>query len=277
MWDHLIHKWLRVPYTLNVHVDRKVKRPRATVVFLHGIGNSGAAWEAVINKLPKDLRVITIDLLGFGQSPKPHWPIYSARLQARSVIATFLQLRITGPVVLVGHSLGSLVAVETTKRYPLLVKSLVLCSPPFYKADTVAKKLLPHSDIILKDIYKAIQKRPDQFLKISALAVKYGIVSKSFSVTKDDIHTYMSALEATVVNQTSLDDAMKLTVPTQVLYGTLDPVVVTKNLKLLAKNNPSVRLTQVVAGHEVRALYIGAVVKAIEQAANGKKKNKPTS
>lgn len=272
MWDRLIHKWLRVPYILNVHIDHKVKKPQATVVFLHGIGNSGAAWEPVIKKLPQGFRVITIDLLGFGQSPKPHWPIYSARLQATAVIATFLRLRIAGPVILVGHSLGALVAVETAKRYPILVKALVLCSPPFYRPDPVTKKLLPHTDKILKDIYKLIQKRPEQFLKISALAVKYGIVSKTFSVTKDDIHTYMSALEASIVNQTSLQDAMKLKVPIQILHGTLDAVVVGKNLKYLAKNRPNITLTTVVAGHEVRGLYVPVAAKAVTEVANGHKK-----
>ena len=101
MWDRIIHHWLRVPYTLHTTVDRRVKKPKATVVFIHGIGHSGEAWQEVIDKLPNDIRIISIDLLGFGQSPKPHWAIYSVRLQARTFIATILRLRINGPISLI--------------------------------------------------------------------------------------------------------------------------------------------------------------------------------
>lgn len=266
MWDRIIHKWLRVPYTLHVSVDRKVKRPRATVVFIHGIGHSGGVWREIIERLPGDIRCISIDLLGFGRSPKPQWAIYSVRLQARMFIATFLRRGINGPVILVGHSLGGLVAVEIAKKYPLLVRSLVLCSPPFYRQDPVARKLLPHTDAILKDIYRAIQNNPEQFLKISALAVRYGLVNKSYSVTEDDVHSYMGALEASIINQTSLQDAIKIKKPIQIIYGALDAVVIGKNLKYLVKHNSNATLTTIIAGHELARLYVPAVVKAISTA-----------
>lgn len=272
MWDKVIHQWLRVPYMLFVTVDRKVKKPRATVVFIHGIGNSGPSWDDVIAKLPNDIRIITIDLLGFGRSPKPHWAIYNVHLQARMFIATFLRLRIGGPIILVGHSLGALVSVEIAKKYPLLVRSMVLCSPPFYKQDAITKRLVPHTENVLKDIYKAIQKHPEQFLKISQLAMKYGLVNKGFSVTEDDVHAYMGALEASIINQTSLRDAIKLKrTPIRIIHGALDAVVIAKNLKYLTKHNPMATLTTVVAGHEVKALYVPAVVNAVNEAINIKK------
>ncbi|HEV7952210.1 MAG TPA: alpha/beta fold hydrolase [Candidatus Saccharimonadales bacterium] len=273
MWDIIIHKWLRVPYTLHVSVNRKVKKPKATVIFIHGIGHSGDVWRDVIAKLPSDIKIINIDLLGFGKSPKPHWPIYSVRLQARAFIATVLGLRINGgPFIIVGHSLGALVAVEIARRYPLLVRSLILCSPPFYKQDLAARKLLPHSDTVLKDIYTAIHKYPGQFLKISALAVKYGLVNKSFNVTEDDVHSYMGALEASIINQTSLQDATKLRKRMRIIHGALDPVVIGKNLKSLVKKNDRATLDVVLAGHEITGLYVPAVIKAIDRAAARKPK-----
>lgn len=271
MWDKVIHSWLRVPYTLHVTVDRKVKKPRATVIFIHGIGLSARSWDQVIDQMPRNVRVITIDLLGFGQSPKPHWAIYNVRLQARMIIATVLRLRISGPVILVGHSLGGLVSVEVAKRYPLLVRSMVLCSPPFYRSDMATKRLVPHADKILKDIYKAIQKYPDQFIRISQLAVKYGLVNKGFTLTKDDAHSYMGALEASIINQTSLADAVKLKKRMRILHGALDAVVIGKNLKYLARHNPKATLTTIMAGHEVRGLYVPAVIAAIDEAINTKK------
>jgi pimeloyl-ACP methyl ester carboxylesterase len=272
MFDRLIHSWLRVPYRLHVTIDRKVKKPKATVLFIHGIGLSSEAWSEVADKLPQNVRVITIDLLGFGKSPKPRWAIYNVHLQARMIVAAFLRLRIRGPVVLVGHSLGALVAVQVAKKYPLLVKSMVLCSPPFYRQDVAAKRLVPHTDTVLKDIYRAIRKNPEQFIKISQLAAKYGLINKSFDLSDENVHSYMSALEASIINQTSLQDAIKLKrVPIHLIHGILDTVVIGKNLKYLSKHNQNVTFSTVMAGHDVRGLYVPAVIKAVQAAISDKK------
>lgn len=266
MLDTLIHKWLKIPYTLYVRIQKKPKRTRATVLFIHGIGNSGAAWSDVIAKLPSDIRVITIDLLGFGKSPSPKWAIYSAKTQANSVLATYFKLRLTGPVVIVGHSLGSLVAVEIAKRYPLLVKSLILCSPPFYKPYDENGMRLPNADEVLRNFYRSAQKYPEQFVKLSAIAMKYKLVNRAFNVTEDNVDSYMAALEATIINQTSLQDAQKLRVPTLLIRGSLDPAVIGRNLREIAQANENVTLRTIVASHEVAGLFVPAVVRAVADA-----------
>ncbi|HEX6416227.1 MAG TPA: alpha/beta hydrolase [Candidatus Saccharimonadales bacterium] len=262
MWNDALHRWLRVPYTLNVRLRKRVKRPKATVLFIHGIGASGAMWDEVIKDLSKDVDIVTIDLLGFGRSPRPTWAVYSAKTQARSVVATILKLRLRGRVILVGHSLGALVAVETAKRYPLLIKSLILCSPPFY-SNRETKLILSNPDKVLRNMYVAAQKHPDQIVKISALALKYGLVNKAFDVTSDNVDSYVAALEASIINQTSLEDAKRLRLPTHIIHGRFDPVVIKKNLKEVMKQNPNVTFSQILAGHEVKGLYVGAVQDAV--------------
>jgi len=264
--NEVFHKWLRIPYTLHVHTDQKVANPRATVLFLHGIGNSGAAWDEIIDGLPKDLRLITIDLLGFGESQRPDWAVYSAKTQARSVMATFLKLRLRGQIIIVGHSLGSLVAVEIAKRYPLLVRSMVLFSPPFYKLDSTK----PSPDKALREIYTLAQKHPGQFLRISSMAVKLGLTNKSFSLTEDEAPLFMNALEASIVNQTSLKDAAKLTVPIHILYGQFDPVVIGKNIRTLAKTNPNISARSVLAAHEFKGRFVPPAINAIINATKQK-------
>lgn len=269
MLDQIVHRWLRIPYTLNVHTNHKVRKPRATVLFIHGIGNSGEAWDKVIRRLPADIRVITIDLLGFGSSPKPRWAVYNVHRQARSVMMTYLRLRLSGRIVVVGHSLGALVAVELAKRYPRIVASLVLCSPPFLNPDPLTRKLIPSTEKVVKDIFRSVRRFPDQFMKISMLAAKYGLINRSFRLTDEDVHAYMGALEASILNQTSLHDAEQLQLPIKILYGTLDPVVVTRNIKQLGKKRDNIELKSVVIGHEVRRQYITAVVKAITDTVGG--------
>lgn len=264
MFDQIVHRWLRVPYTLNVRHLNRPKKPRATVLFIHGIGNTGDAWNKVIEKLPDDIRVVTIDLMGFGDSPSPKWAVYSAKTQARSVLATYFKLRIVSPVIIVGHSLGALVAIEVAKRYPMLVKSLILCSPPLYDTSGVASRFRPQSDKLLRRVYQSVTRHPDDFVKLSAIAMKYNLINESYEVTSKNIDSYMATLEAMIINQTSFTDAHKLKVPTHILRGRLDPFVVSGNIKKLTTANPLITSSSVMATHEIRGPFIGAVVKAVE-------------
>lgn len=263
MLDQLVHKYMRLPYALHVHKVRKVKRPRASVLLLHGIGTSGAAWDEVIAGLPKDVDVISVDLLGFGRSPSPRWAIYNTVSQARSVIATLLKLRVKQQLIVVGHSMGALVAVEMAKRYPLLVKSLILCSPPFYSNRIEARRLFPDRDKTLKDLYRLVRKHPQEFTTVVPLATKYRLVEKAFDVTDENVGSYMAALEASIINQTALEDAKKLQKPIRILHGTFDPVVIKKNLEEIVTTNNNAELRVILAGHAVLGPYIPAIVEEI--------------
>jgi len=155
-----VHRTLRVPYSLHWYEFQSPKRPKATYVFIHGIGNTLHAWDNVVAGLPSDVSVIGIDLLGFGESPKPSWAIYDAKTQARSVAMTLLGLRMAHQPVLVGHSLGALVSVEVAKRYPLIARRLILCSPPFYKPKTLDGKRTPSLDDMLRTLYETAVSTP---------------------------------------------------------------------------------------------------------------------
>lgn len=264
MFDTILHRWLKVPYGLNVRHNQRPAKPRATVLLIHGIGNSGEAWADIVTQLPNDIRVITIDLLGFGNSPRPKWAMYNAKTQASSVLATLFKLRLTGQVTIVGHSLGALVGVEVARRYPLLVKSLILCSPPFYQVDD-SKRLLPRSDKVLRKLYESVRENPEQFLKLSAFAMRYKLINNSYNVTEENVDSYMAALEAMIINQTSFTDVQRLRTPITIIRGTLDPFVIGRNLKQITKDRSNVQLRTVVAAHEVRGLFVPAVVKAITE------------
>ncbi|MDB5176407.1 MAG: lipase 1-like protein [Candidatus Saccharibacteria bacterium] len=262
MLDTFTHRWLKIPYTLNVRHNQRPKKAKQTVLFIHGIGNSGDAWNEVIAKLPNDIRIITIDLLGFGESPSPKWAIYSAKTQTRSVLATLIKLRLTTPIIVVGHSLGSLVAIEMAIKYPIIINRLILCSPPLYD-DRVSR--LPRSDNLRKQLYRAAMQHPDQFLRMAAFGTKYKLINSSFNVTAENIDSYVATLNTMIINQTSLDDAYKLKVPTTIIKGTLDPFVIAKNLRSLAKSNENIKVKTIIAGHEVRGRYIRPLVATIKE------------
>lgn len=262
-YDKIFHKWLRIPYALNVRVHRNTKKPRATLLLIHGIGSSISAWDKVVMKLPKDVNVIAVDLLGFGLSSRPTWAVYDAKRQAQSVAHSCRIRGITGPMIVVGHSMGSLVGIELARLYPRLVSSLVLCSPPLYTLET--GKGIDPSQKMLTSLYATIRSYPDQFVKISQIAAKYKIINRGFRVDEENVHAYMNALEASIVNQTAYNDIKRIRKPISILYGTLDPVIIARNLKALDKEMANVTLRSVPAAHEIKGYYTTAVTKQITE------------
>ena len=237
---------------MHMEIIRKPKRSIATVILIHGIGSSSATWDAVIKKLPENVKIITVDLLGFGQSPKPEWVQYDAKRQAKSIVSSYRKKGLRRKAIIIGHSLGSLVAVEIAKQYPKVVKSLILCSPPFYRPQLPKNASIPRRQKVLLEIYTAIHNHPEQFSKITNRAVKYKLIDSNYKFEGDKIRTYAAALEASIVNQTSYVDAYSLKIPIDIIHGSLDPVVVKGNLLMLAQANSNISVHHVRAGHEIK-------------------------
>lgn len=259
----VLHRYLRVPYTLHTHEFQNPKKPKATYVLIHGIGNSLHSWDELVAQLPHNVRIIGIDLLGFGRSPKPSWAVYDATTQARSVGATLLKLGLAQRPIIVGHSLGALVAVEIAKRYAVVPKQLVLCSPPFYRP-RIDGKLIGSPDDMLRLLYETARKHPEQLEKFSPFAVRAGIANKAFNVDEDNVTSYFAALESSIINQTSLQDVAKLRLPIDIFYGIFDPVVIKKNITDLAKSHENIRTHKLPVGHEI----VGGYVKSLAEYLN---------
>ncbi len=73
-----------------------------TIVFLHGIGGTSRYWKNRVLPLTTNYRLILIDLLGYGQSPKP-WAKYTVD---RHVEEIYQVLHEHESLTIVGHSFG---------------------------------------------------------------------------------------------------------------------------------------------------------------------------
>lgn len=100
------------------------------VVLLHGFLSSSEYWKQVADISEADHTVVAIDLLGFGQSPKPRKSRYDYDAHIASIEATLEHLGITQPFTLVGHSMGSLIALRYARLYERSVGRLVLVNMP---------------------------------------------------------------------------------------------------------------------------------------------------
>ncbi len=254
--DLILHKWLKVPHPLHVGVDKGPKRPKVTIVFVHGLANSHAMWGEMIDRINTDeTRVISVDLLGFGASPKPTWQTYSAKIHARSLRLTLQTLRVRSPVLMVGHSLGSLVSIEYATLYPKAVQSLLLCSPPFYKPTKLAAQkrmgLITQPDDAYHILYRNSRYRVEIAKTLADMVKRAGLMSKYFVVDDATLPAIVSSLEMSIENQTALIDAKKLTIPTRIIYGQFDPFIIKSHMRELAKANLMISTKAILAEHEI--------------------------
>ena len=106
------------------------------LVFLHGVGGGHHAWEL---QLPYFCGLgyasHAWDQPGYGHSPIVE-PYDLEHVSA--ALARLIESLGNEPVVLVGHSMGGLIAQEAYVRYPKLIKALALCftSPAFASSST---------------------------------------------------------------------------------------------------------------------------------------------
>ena len=96
----------------------------ARIVLVHGLGGSHLNWMRVAPQLTRYGRVLALDLPGFGLTP------VNGRLATVPAYAALLDRVIertcTEPVVLVGNSMGGLIALKEASLHPARVAGLVL-------------------------------------------------------------------------------------------------------------------------------------------------------
>ncbi|WP_273653495.1 alpha/beta fold hydrolase [Cellulomonas fimi] len=125
----------------------------APLVLLHGLSDSGDCWPGVVAHV-HDRRVLTPTALGHGGRPLPD--VFAVSALGADVVATLRADPGTERVVVVGHSMGGLVAQEVALTAPELVAAVVLVDPawtagdvpPPWLADAVAARDTPVEELV---------------------------------------------------------------------------------------------------------------------------------
>ena len=116
------------------------------LVLLHGLTGSLNYWKRSLENISKTHSLLLIDLLGFGESPKPKSDYsLSVQLQALELILKKEGFN-DGKTIIGGHSMGAIISLALLQKHPNWFKSGIFIGIPVYKdADEFKKIMSTHS------------------------------------------------------------------------------------------------------------------------------------
>jgi pimeloyl-ACP methyl ester carboxylesterase len=255
-WNKFV-RYLNLPYDLATTI---VSGPKPTIVLLHGIGAHSATWNNTINDLRGKYRIVAIDLLGHGASPAPNNIKYTARDHARSVRWTLWRSHIRGRVIMVGYSLGAIVAADFAAHYPYKVKHLILASLPLYEDPHMSQTRRDQWAKIIRDLhtesFRYLRTKPRLVKGYAKFTEKlFGRSPIGFRIDDQTWEPFALSLKNTIERQKVLDDFKHIRKPVDMIYGIHDQVIITDYVNDLAKGYRNVRLHTFGGNHEMSRAY----------------------
>lgn len=217
----------------------KAEKPNGkTVVLLHGKNFNGAYWETTIEVLSKNgFDVLVPDQIGFGKSTKPEYFQYTFQQLAENTHHLIQSLQIENAIIL-GHSMGGMLATRFTLMYPEMTQKLVLVNPigledwklkvPYQSVDDWYKQELGKNYEKIKNYERESyyagdwNENYDKWARLLAgwtLNDDYPLIAWNSALTYDMIFT-----------QPVVYEFSEIKVPTLLIIGTRDRTALGKNL-----------------------------------------------
>jgi pimeloyl-ACP methyl ester carboxylesterase len=190
------------------------------VVLVHGVGLDRTMWKPVCARLANRHEVITYDLLGHGDAPKPAGP-YS--------LAMFVEQLASGApakAVVVGFSLGALIAQGYAVAHPDRVDRLVLLNSVFDRSRDDRAAIVERVAAVRAGGYPAsIDAAIDRwFTPEFARAKPDAVAAVRARLERNDVRAYADAYEVFAMADAELVESCgTITCPTLVITGSDDP------------------------------------------------------
>jgi pimeloyl-ACP methyl ester carboxylesterase len=230
----------QVPITWKNRIDIRLQQPielsytslghGATILFLHGFGESKHTWRYLERDLARNYRLYSLDLKGFGDSPKIKDGLYSIYDQAL-LVENFIKKHRLKNVTIVGHSLGGGVAMVLAlmaKKHSLSIRRLVLINTMAYNQQLPSMLRLLNTPVIgplglqvmsghwhaleaYKYAFSDDTKIPNEGVEQSAKMIenpdaKYAYIKTVAQLVPDDIEEMTTRYK-------------KITIPTLIIWG----------------------------------------------------------
>lgn len=255
--NKLIAWWhLRNTY-LHVAADIGPKRDTHPVVILHGIASSSQYALLYRDVLPKNRRIIFLDLLGYGESPKIDRFDYSMAAHSTALLRTLQKLSITHATV-VGYSMGALIAVYSGAR-SRRIKNVICCSMPLFSYEKSGH--FWHK--IIARLYDGISQKQSAALRMTHLIGMLPNRFKGFQLNEDTWPAFSSNMSNIISTYNPLNDVKKIS-SVSVIVGKLDPFVSVKATKCFADDAGITDVTVVQTPlHTIDATYMNVISKKL--------------
>jgi pimeloyl-ACP methyl ester carboxylesterase len=168
------------------------------LVFVHGWTCDLSHWRHQVPAFVNEHRVVALDLRGHGQSDKPDQD-YGVGQFAEDVAWLIAELGLERPVV-VGHSMGGVIAAELAEKHPVATRGVVLVDAPIVP---LGAELQPVLDGLLAGLRSPSYKQlADTFLRqfmfneASDPALKDEIAESSLLTPQRVMHTAIESVFA---------------------------------------------------------------------------------
>lgn len=249
------------------------------VVLLHGLFNSGRYWGRAYDGLAGNGRSVAPDLLGFGRGPRASAG-YTADAHAEAVADTLHHLGAEGPMIVVGHSVGALVAMRLTVQHPELVAAVVALAPPLHRNPRSARAHIARID----PLARLLVANTELAARACAVMCRHrGAAAAAVRLLRPDLPgpladdrvkhswaSYSQTLSNLVVAAEASTWLAEISVHVRIVVGSDDEGLDHDYLSELADRHDHVTLDHVRGGHDVPlaapAMCLAAIRQAISEA-----------
>jgi pimeloyl-ACP methyl ester carboxylesterase len=204
------------------------------VVMIHGIASSSVTFHHLVPLLEASHRCITIDVLGFGDSPSPEGATYTLDEHAAALDRTIRSLGLREPFTLVGHSLGSLIAARYAATHHRELARLVMVSSPIYLPPAVLGDPVDRASMgAYFTVYEFLRSNAEFTQRTAAALAAIAPIKNVLELTEKNWQPFMLSLQNAIESQTTLSDVSRVRVPIDLVYGALDPFLAPGGLAII--------------------------------------------
>jgi pimeloyl-ACP methyl ester carboxylesterase len=258
-----LRKETRMPVTRvgSFSVDHIDAGSGPAVVLLHSSAGGNRQWRQLIEGLQARCRVLAVNLFGYGETSR--WPgtrPLTAADQAELVAGVVAS--VPGPVALVGHSMGAVVAFEAAGRLSKRVSALIAFEPIFFadlKAHGPAEAFEEINGVAMQ--FNRLAARED-WDAVGNLFIDYWAAPGAWQAMPDKSKQYTRAMLPPVLHEWEmvmsgvrpLEDWKTIAAPVHLIHArdTRAPTRAISNL--LGKTYPHWRLHEVPSGGHMAPL-----------------------
>lgn len=243
------------------------------ILLLHGITGSHRYWNPLRKFLSDRYHLIIPDLIGFGHSPKPHIR-YSVEVFRESIRNLILEKQLDQDrIIIIGHSLGSIIALEYAAAYGENIERLLLFSIPAHRDEASAHSLFFQGSpsyrnlLVSNSLQDNFSQIKDTGLNMSLLYLSKIPISVLLDSRKFTFRSLTSTLENCLLKYRADQVFSNIkNIPIKAIHGAQDQVSPLRSILQLHESVSSFSLKIIEnSGHHILLTHTEICVQEIQQ------------